>query len=252
VGRVGLEKLGQLWSKRAGCGLGRLLAHGKPTSDLCPSGRAGARLAPLNVHSPRVEDFWPCSTRPPGDSFEVVSPPKVIAGMGKVAFVVGYGNPLRHDDRVGQEVAHLLRALRDRHLAPELEDAQIYAVDQLLPEIVAELEGARLAVFVDAERCPPSGSTVSVRWLTPSADLATFSPAPWGNCWEDLTPEGLLGLGLLVYGAVPRAALVSLGVPDLGVGEGLSAVASSAVPEAASVVRKLLSRTGPVEELAYA
>jgi hypothetical protein len=45
---------------------------------------------------------------------------------------------------------------------------------------------------------------------------------------------------------------VSLGVPDLGVGEGLSAVASSAVPEAASVVRKLLSRTGPVEELAYA
>jgi hypothetical protein len=123
--------------------------------------------------------------------------------------VIGYGNPLRHDDRVGQDVAHLLRALRDCYLDPELEGAQIYAMHQLLPEMVAELEGAHLAVFVDAEQCPPSMSTVSMRWLTPSADLAPSPRPPRGSCWEDLTPEWLLGLALLLYGAVPRQHLSS-------------------------------------------
>ncbi len=167
-------------------------------------------------------------------------------------FVIGYGSSLRRDDRVGQDVARLLRALRDRHVAPELEGARIYALHQLLPEVAADLEAASLVVFVDAAPRAPSDCTVKVRWLGPSVDLDAVAAPSGGGCWEDPAPEWLLGLARRLYGVAPAAALVSVGVADLNVGEGLSDAASRAVLEAAGVVRNLLTAQRELMERAYA
>ena len=56
--------------------------------------------------------------------------------------VIGYGNPLRGDDAVGQEIAQALWAERDR--LPELEGAVFAWAHQLTPEMAVGASEAGL------------------------------------------------------------------------------------------------------------
>ena len=61
-----------------------------------------------------------------------------LEGMGAAkVFVVGYGNPLRGDDGVGQEVAQVLA--RQRHHLPALAGTDVMSTHQLVPEMALDL-----------------------------------------------------------------------------------------------------------------
>ena len=148
---------------------------------------------------------------------------------------MGYGNPLRGDDGVGQEVAQVLWRQKGRQ--PLLSGAAITWAHQLTPEMALDLSRAGFAVFVDAA-CDlgPAGS-VTVRLVAPPVPDASHAHGIRASCWEDLGPEGLLALALELYGSVPPAALVTVGVSVTEFGDGLSPLVQAAVPRAAAAVR---------------
>ena len=58
-------------------------------------------------------------------------------------WIVGYGNPLRGDDGVGQEVATAL--LRQKNSGGGLASATIICAHQLLPEMALDISRSRFA-----------------------------------------------------------------------------------------------------------
>jgi len=157
---------------------------------------------------------------------------------GKV-FVVGYGNPLRGDDGVGQEVAQVL-ARQKNHL-PVLAGTDVTCAHQLVPEMALDVSRASFAVFVDAACDRRPAGTVTLRRLAPPAADAGRTGATSASCWEDFSPEALMALAQDLYGNAPPAALVTIGVEDTDLGSALSSVVRLAVPRAAAAVRLAIS-----------
>jgi hydrogenase maturation protease len=142
------------------------------------------------------------------------------------ALVIGYGNTLRSDDAVGPLAA---AAVHDWGLP----GVAALAVQQLVPEMAEPLAAARLAVFVDARPAVAGGPQgVEVRPLEPKGG----SPA-LGHAGD---PRRLLALARDVYGAWPRAWLVTVPSVDLGPGEGLSPRAGQGLEDALSRIAALL------------
>lgn len=162
--------------------------------------------------------------------------------------VVGYGNPLRGDDGVGQEVVKLL--------ATELAGtgASTLLAHQLLPELALDASRSQLVVFIDAAVGAPAGS-VSVQPLTanggPPADPAASAAravSAAGTFSHQLDAAGVLALARDLYGACPLALLVSIGPGSLEPGTELSAAVRGAVPRAARAVLSAIDeaqRTDP-------
>jgi len=155
-------------------------------------------------------------------------------GTAKV-FVVGYGNPLRGDDGVGQAVAQVVA--RQRGHLPVLAGTDVMCAHQLVPEMALNLSRASFAVFVDAASDRRPAGTVTLRRLTAPASQAGRTVATGAGCWEDFSPEGLMGLALELYGNAPPAALVTVGVAGTDLGSALSPAVRLAVPRAAAAVR---------------
>jgi len=173
--------------------------------------------------------------------------------------IVGYGNPLRHDDGAGRDVADALWARRDR--APELARASFSWAHQLTPELAADLADVELAVFLDAAADGQAPGAVTVRYLGPEAvspgrrhpsgpvppgELVPGSALPAlgqpagfdaAGCWTDITPVGLLRLAAALFGRAPDAVIVTVTAGDLSLGEGLSREVETAVPCAAASAR---------------
>jgi hydrogenase maturation protease len=144
--------------------------------------------------------------------------------------VIGYGNTLRRDDGVGVRVAELLAA--DARLA----GADILAVHQLTPELAADIGGASLVVFVDADSSVTLGA-VQVRRLTLDAGTA----AEPGSSSHRVGILELLGLARELTGRAPEAVVIAVGIADLEVGEGLSPEVEAALPAVVARVRGLLA-----------
>ena len=73
--------------------------------------------------------------------------------MSRKTLIVGYGNPLRGDDGVGQIVAEAVRA-------HELAGATIIACHQLTPELAEVVAQSEISVFIDAAADIPPGEIV--------------------------------------------------------------------------------------------
>ncbi|MEP7293735.1 MAG: hydrogenase maturation protease, partial [Chloroflexota bacterium] len=58
--------------------------------------------------------------------------------------IIGYGNPLRSDDAIGQRIAEMM----EKRL--KLEAVQVITAYQLTPELVEPIRDAQLVVFIDA------------------------------------------------------------------------------------------------------
>ncbi len=150
--------------------------------------------------------------------------------MTRNALIIGYGNPLRGDDGVGQAVA---QAFAD--------DAAIDGIDalachQLTPELAERFAAAARVVLVDAAAGCEAGG-VSVIPLQPA-------PAPASTLGHHVEPSQLLHLAQSLYGRSPEAYLVTVGAGSLQLGEGLSAPVMAALPEVIATVRRLaLKRT---------
>jgi Ni,Fe-hydrogenase maturation factor len=130
--------------------------------------------------------------------------------------LIGIGNPLRGDDGVGPwlvETWGRRRAWRGavRELPARF---QVRVVDQLLPELAAELAAVRRVLFVDAWRGDPGAGPLASRSgprLLPiaAAERRAEAGAGWGTPgWtpgHQLAPAVLLQLTEGLYGRAPAA-----------------------------------------------
>jgi hydrogenase maturation protease len=161
--------------------------------------------------------------------------------------VIGYGNALRTDDGVGWHAA--------RHLAgdPRFADVDVVALHQLTPELAFDLSLASLVVLLDATTETPAG-TVTVRSIaaagaTAGGEAGTGAlprgrgePAglPPGASSHHVDPEILVVLARQLYGRAPQVEVVSVGVSEMGLGEGLTPAVEAALPAVADLVARLV------------
>jgi hydrogenase maturation protease len=136
--------------------------------------------------------------------------------MSKV-LIIGYGNPLRGDDGFGIEVARCLKEIiRD-------EPVEILAQHQLMPELADPVSRALLVIFVDARVGDTPG-----QWSCEEVKPAEQMPQP---VTHHFTPAALLAYAQMVFGACPRALVVSTVAASFECGERLSPAVAAAVPE---------------------
>jgi hydrogenase maturation protease len=129
--------------------------------------------------------------------------------------VIGYGNPLRGDDGVGQWVAQAVAAW-------ELSDVAVYTVQQLTPELALPLATAQVAIFIDAhqEAAGQAGlasETVAIRPVAPVGSATSLG--------HTSDPGTLLALVALVSGSYPRSWWITVPALSFAYGEVLSPIA---------------------------
>ena len=145
--------------------------------------------------------------------------------MTGMTLIVGYGNPLRGDDGVGQAVA---RAFADE---AAIDGVDALACHQLTPELAERFAAASKVVLIDAAAGREAGA-VSVIPLQPA-------PTPTSTLGHHVEPSQLLRMAQFLYGRSPEAYLVTVGAGSLALGEGLSAPVMAALPEVIATVRRL-------------
>jgi Ni,Fe-hydrogenase maturation factor len=162
--------------------------------------------------------------------------------------VIGYGNALRTDDGVGWHAARLLAG------DPRLADVIVVAEHQLTPELAFDLSLASLVILLDATTETPAG-TVTVRSIAEPRAAAgggaetgagprgpgEAAGIPPGASSHHVDPELLLVLARQLYGRAPEAVVVSVGVSEMGLGEGLTPAVEAALPAVANIVARLVA-----------
>ena len=146
--------------------------------------------------------------------------------MNKKILIVGYGNPLRGDDGVGQAAAQILEN------DAAVEGAEVLSCHQLNIELSERLSTMDLAIFIDAEDGIQPG-TIAV------TKLESISKAP-SNITHYVEPGVLLAISEKLFGRAPVAFLVTIGAHSMSLGEGLSEIVEAALPEAVAAVRRLV------------
>jgi len=147
------------------------------------------------------------------------------------ALIVGYGNPLRGDDGVGQAVAHAFAN------EAAIDGVEAVACHQLTPELAERFAAAARVVLIDAAAGLAAGG-VSVTPLHPASK-------PSSTLGHHVEPSQLLRMAQILYGRSPEAYLVTVGASSLTLGEGLSASVTAALPEVIATVRQLALKRPP-------
>jgi hydrogenase maturation protease len=147
----------------------------------------------------------------------------------KPAVVIGIGNSLRRDDGMGRLAARMV----EEHVAPDAAD--VTECHQLTPELTVKLEGAPLVVFLDAAVNDVPGRVRSQR-------VYPQDPGAWSHY---LSPAQLLALAEHVNGTAPAAFLVSGGVLETGLGDGLTPLGEKCAAHMAVLARSIIANCNP-------
>jgi hydrogenase maturation protease len=147
--------------------------------------------------------------------------------MSGKALIIGYGNPLRGDDGIGQAAAQALAN------DAAIKCADVIGCHQLTPELAECIAAVDLVVFVDAAADIQPGVVV-VREVQGTSTQSS-------GLVHTADPPALLDLARKLYRRSPEAFLVTVGVSTLALSEGLSDSAAAALPEAVAAVRRLVS-----------
>ncbi|MFM2062884.1 MAG: hypothetical protein RLZZ507_2554 [Cyanobacteriota bacterium] len=146
--------------------------------------------------------------------------------MSGTAIVIGYGNELRGDDAIGQQVAKAIKFWC-------LSSVKSVAVHQLTPELAEPLANSQLAIFVDA--CINSQShEVQVKPLLPS-ESNTINP-------HTSDPQTLLFLAQFLYGNCPLAWLVTVPGVNFELSDRISPTAQKGITTALSKIMQILDK----------
>jgi len=152
--------------------------------------------------------------------------------------VIGYGNPLRGDDRLGWEVAGRLAAsIADDSVA-------IMAVHQLTPELAEPVSQAEVVIFVDASYEGKPGT-----WRCDEVEPAPATTDPLGH---HFSISGLLAYARVVFSSKPEAFVISVAAESFECRDALSPAVELALPQ---IVRYILDKMGclnPNREVTYA
>jgi hydrogenase maturation protease len=141
--------------------------------------------------------------------------------------VIGYGNTLRTDDGVGRLAAERLAD------DPRLGGVRVIGRHQLTPELAIDVSQAALVVFVDASSRLPAGS-----FTVEPMERTGGQRAAWSH---HLDPSSLLDLTGELYGPVPDAFLVSVGVESVLLGDRMSPNVEASLPGLIDAVAELIA-----------
>lgn len=137
--------------------------------------------------------------------------------MNKKALIIGYGNPVRGDDRVGWEVAErLVYSLGDPSVT-------VMTVHQLAPELCETIQHADLTIFVNASIEGKPGA-----W---KCDNVEPSPTYAPSLGHHFDISGLLAYTRYLYNSCPKAIVVSVAAQSFACCDELSPCVESAVPD---------------------
>lgn len=148
-----------------------------------------------------------------------------LKSLPRSILIIGYGNPLRSDDGVGQQIARQIAAWG-------LPNIESIAAHQLTPELVEPLATVDVAIFIDAYPATAEQNT-QVR----SLELAK-SGVTSGHWCE---PSVLLAMTQALYGYHPQAWWVMVPGVNFGLGEHLSTVAQQGIEVALQEIEPLIN-----------
>ncbi|VXD24756.1 conserved hypothetical protein [Planktothrix serta PCC 8927] len=140
--------------------------------------------------------------------------------------IIGYGNPIRGDDGIGQAV---IAELEQWNLA----NVRSQSLHQLTPEIAAEMAEVDTVIFVDA--CL-EGETVNLTSLE-------ALPSDLFNWGHSLNPRSLLSLTQFLYQKAPQAWLIAIPGENFELSETLSEKAQQGIQEALKIIKNLINKT---------
>ena len=121
-------------------------------------------------------------------------------GAAPSSLLIGIGNPLRGDDGVGPWLVESWRWARA--------ELQVRLVDQLLPELAAELAVVDRVLFVDAWQAPLGAAPQLLALAAPGGLAGMAGEAAPLSAWAPshrLRPTELLALTEHLYGRAPLA-----------------------------------------------
>jgi len=131
--------------------------------------------------------------------------------------IIGIGNTLSRDDGIGIVAAqNISKAVGD----PQI---RIICCQQLTPDLAKDVSEADRVIMIDADQENGPGKVTVQEIMPGNRALNSFT--------HDLEPEMLLVCARELYGKSPDAFLVTGAGESFGFGEGLSRLATSALPE---------------------
>jgi hydrogenase maturation protease len=135
--------------------------------------------------------------------------------------MIGYGSPLRCDDRLGQYLAETLG-----------QDWNVLTVTQLTPELAEPISRAERVVFLDAflEETP---GTVVTHVVEAETAGAAFT--------HQATPASLLASAQELYGNVPLAILITVAAASFEYSLDFSPQIMAVLPKIERQVRQIIS-----------
>uniref|UniRef100_B8HQ64 Hydrogenase maturation protease n=1 Tax=Cyanothece sp. (strain PCC 7425 / ATCC 29141) TaxID=395961 RepID=B8HQ64_CYAP4 len=142
--------------------------------------------------------------------------------------VIGYGNPLRGDDGVGQSVA-------ERVASWQLAGVRSLAVHQLTPELVMELAEAETVIFVDAWIGAFDLETAAIRL---EILQRTTPDDPAGHAMD---PRTLLVLTELLENHQPQAYQLLIPAQQFEFSEEFSALTQRGMEQALATLKQLFA-----------
>jgi hydrogenase maturation protease len=142
-----------------------------------------------------------------------------------VILIIGYGNPLRSDDAIGQQLALALQT-RLPHLP-----LQVQTCYQLVPELVSLVSQAQQVVFIDA-RVDGTPGDLFHQLVIPDVSAGAFT--------HHVTPGSLLAAAHELYGKAPSGILISITGASFGYGGGLSPELQQKLPALTAQVKAII------------
>jgi hydrogenase maturation protease len=139
-----------------------------------------------------------------------------------MALIIGYGNPLRSDDGLGQ---YLAQGLAHRW--------QVISLTQLLPELAQPISVAQRVVFIDAGIGAAAGE-ITCEKVEPLETVGAFT--------HQVTPASLLAAAQALYGAAPDAILITISGASFEYGCEFSATIYSQLPQIIRQVEAIINR----------
>ena len=141
--------------------------------------------------------------------------------------IIGYGNPLRGDDRLGWIAVERLEQIPELARDPSVEFVTCH---QLTPELAESVSQVDTAIFIDAAA---EGTPGTVR-----CDSLTVDASQSDALGHHFTPMRVLSYAKAIFGHAPNALVLSVTAKQFDLGEPLSPAVEAAIP---AVIERVLS-----------
>jgi hydrogenase maturation protease len=146
--------------------------------------------------------------------------------------IVAYGNPMRCDDGVAWRAVD---ALENKFSS----DVEILRLHQLTPELSDTVRDFRCVIYVDAASCDGSLNKPGVIRVE-EIRAGASEPVRFSHVFS---PKKVLDLAVQLYGASPKAFVITVAGDNFDHGDSLSAAVSAALPDLVAKISGLVEQS---------